>query len=138
MPAYLPVYCASCARASLSTAGASEPQLCSFCEGSARVVPGLIYGDGDWLAFADIDTAVFEAALDGSESAMLAEELEQLVTKREPAEAIVERMIQRVPTLVTCRPALVNGLPRGVRMLMTLLVARGRDKPLNAGEFRSA
>ncbi len=135
MAAYLPVYCPPCGRASLSSAAASEPQVCSFCEGAARVVPGPIYSDGDWLAFADIDNAVFEAALDGGEAATQAEVLQQLLTQQLPSAQIVERMIQRVPALAKCRPALVNGLPRGVRMLMTQLVARSRDAPLSVAEY---
>ena len=134
MATYLPVYCATCARASLSSAAATEPQVCAFCESSARVVPGPIYGDGDWLAFADVDSAVYEAALDGAQAAMLAEQLQQLLTEQAPSVRIVEGMIERVPALANCRPALLNGLPRGVRMLMTLLVARSRDRPLSAAE----
>jgi hypothetical protein len=134
MATYLPVYCATCARASLSSAAASEPQVCAFCESAARVVPGPIYGDGDWLAFADVDSAVYEAGLDGAQAAMLAEQLQQLLTEQAPSVGIIEAMIERVPALANCRPALVNGLPRGVRMLMTLLVARSRDRPLSTAE----
>lgn len=134
MAAYLPVYCASCARASLSSKSASDPQLCSFCEGPARVVPGPIYGDGDWLAFADIDSVVFEATLDGSQASMLAEELQQMLSQGESLEVVVQRMIQRLPSLAKGRPALVNDLKRGLRMLTTLLVARSRDLPLTAAD----
>lgn len=132
MAAYLPVYCESCAHASLSSAAASEPQICSFCEGSARVVPGPIYGDGDWLAFAEIDSAVFEAELDGVRASALSAELQELFNQKLEPTAIVQQMIARLPTLGNCRPALVNGLPRGLRMLMTLLVARTRDLPLGS------
>ena len=138
MAAYLPVYCSSCAHASLSLAAASEPQICSFCEASARVVPGPIYGDGDWLAFAEIDSAVFDAELDGGQATTLAEELQQLLNEKLDPQAIVQRMIQRLPTLARIRPALVNGLPRGLRMLMTLLVARSRDVPLTVSEYNAA
>lgn len=134
MAAYLPVYCASCARASLSTTSASDPQLCSFCEGPARVVPGPIYDDGDWLAFADIDNAVFDAALDGSQATILAEELQQMFSQEPKLENIVQRMIQLLPALAKGRPALVNNTQRGLRMLTTLLVARSRDQPLTAAD----
>ena len=129
--AYLPVYCASCARASLSSKSANEAQICAFCEGPARVVPGPIYGDGDWLALADIDNAVFEAALDGAQANALADELQQrLASKAEPA-AVIQDLIDRVPALAKCRPALVNDAQRGLRMLATLLGARSRDQPLS-------
>jgi hypothetical protein len=134
MAAYLPVYCASCGRASLSSKSASDPQLCSFCEGPARVVPGPIYGDGDWLAFADIDSAVFDAALDGSQASILAEDLQQMLIREQKLEAIVQHMIQRLPSLAKGRPALVNDARRGLRMLSTLLVARSRDLPLTAAD----
>lgn len=136
--AYLPVYCGACARASLSTKSANDPQLCSFCEGPARVVPGPIYGDGDWLAFAEIDDAIFEAGLAGGQASSLAEELQQLLSQQSPTDALVQRMIQRVPSLAKCRPALVNGPQRGLRMLTTLLVARSRDQPLTAADARLA
>ena len=98
------------------------------------MVPGPIYGDGDWLAFADIDSAVFDAALDGPRASGLAEEMQQMLTQQSDPQLIVESMIQRVPHLARCRPALVNGVQRGLRMLATLLVARSRDLQLNADE----
>lgn len=136
MAAYLPVYCASCAHASLSPADEGDQHLsCSFCEGSARVIPGPIYGDGDWLAFADIDKAVFEAELHGEQASALAEELQELVNRNEAPTAIVRHMIERVPSLMSARPALLNRLPRGLRMLKTLLIARTRDVPLKSGAY---
>lgn len=135
MPAYLPVYCASCAHASLSSAGAGEHQLrCSFCEASARVIPGPIYEDGDWLAFAEIDRAVFEGDLDGARASVLAEELQQMLDRKDAPLAVVQQMIERLPSLASARPALVNRLPRGPRMLMTLLIARTRDLPASSRE----
>lgn len=136
MAAYLPVYCESCAHASLSSAAAEAPQICSFCEGSARVVPGPIYGDGDWLAFAEIDGAVFDSAIDGVQASALAAELQELLNQQLEPEAIVLQMIQRVPSLAPIRPALINALPRGLRMLMTLLLARSRDLPLTSATHR--
>jgi hypothetical protein len=98
-------------------------------------VPGPIYGDGDWLAFAEIDSAVFEAGLDGGKAAILIEELQDLLSRQVPLEAVVEQMIARVPPLAKCRPAFANGRTRAVRMLQTLLIARGRDTPLNAADY---
>jgi hypothetical protein len=132
MASYLPVYCSACARASLSSKSEADPQICAFCEGPARVVPGPIYRDGDWLAFADIDSAVFDAALDGARASGLAEELQQMLAQQSDSQVIVERMIQQVPHLASCRPAMVNGIQRGLRMLTTLLVARSRDQQLSA------
>lgn len=106
--------------------------MCSFCEGPARVVPGPIYRDADWLAFADIDMAIFDAELDGAAAATLAEKLQQLLTLHASTETVATQMIECLPPLVKCRPALANGVPRGLRMLMTLLTARARDAPLNA------
>jgi hypothetical protein len=138
MSRYLPVYCSVCARASLSSKSEADPQICAFCEGSARVVPGPIYRDGDWLAFADIDSAVFDAELDGARASGLAEELQQMLAQQSNPQIIVDSMIQRVPNLVNCRPALVNGVQRGLRMLTTLLVARSRDRQLDADEVTAA
>jgi len=127
MSAYLPVYCDFCARASL--AAFEDGQLrpcCAFCEAPARVVPGPIYGDADWLAFADIDAALSEAELAGATATALADELQHLMDIREAPQDIVKQMVTRLPPLTKARPALVNGLTRGTRMLMTLLGARTR------------
>lgn len=137
MASYLPVYCAACARASLSTASPSAEQVCSFCESPARVVPGPVFGDADWLAFSEIDDAVFEAALDRDEVAALTEELQGLLLQQPGvSQAALELMIQRIPSLERCRPALVNGVTRGARLLMTLLSARSRDLPLTAETYQ--
>jgi len=102
---------------------------CSFCEEPARVIPGPVYGDGDWLAFAEIDAAVFEAQLDGPQATVLVHALQEMLDRHDPAPSVVQQMIERLPVLARCRPALVNRLPRGLRMLMTLLIARTRDEP---------
>lgn len=131
---YVPVYCDTCAHASLAVTGDVEERLqCTFCEAQGRVIPGPMYGDGDWLAFAEIDAAVFEASLDGVQAMALFEELQALLDREEAPLAIVQAMIGRLPTLVRARPALVDQLPRGVRMLKTLLLARARDLPLRSG-----
>jgi hypothetical protein len=44
-------------------------------------------------------------------------------------------MIDRLPSLANARAALVNRLPRGPRMLMTLLSARSRDLAIAPGEY---
>lgn len=133
---YLPVYCDSCAHASLATAGGTEGHLqCSFCEQTARVIPGPVYGDGDWLAFAEIDAAVFEAQLDGPQATVQVHALQELLDRQETPMVVVQQMIERLPVLARCRPALVNRLPRGLRMLMTLLIARTRDEPVSAAGF---
>jgi hypothetical protein len=138
MASYLPVYCAACARASLSTSSPSAQQVCSFCEGPARVVPGPVFGDGDWLAFSEIDDAVFEAGLHRDEVAALTEELQQLLPRPDSSQSAIQLMIQRIPSLERCRPALVNGPTRGARLLMTLLSARSRDLPVTAEVYRAA
>jgi hypothetical protein len=120
----------------LSTASPSA-EVCSFCEGLARVVPGPVFGDGDWLAFSEIDDAVFEAGLHRDDVAALTEELQQLLERADSPERAVQLMIQRIPSLQRCRPALVNGPTRGARMLMMLLSARSRDLPLTAESYRA-
>ncbi|HYP87325.1 MAG TPA: hypothetical protein VEQ59_04215 [Polyangiaceae bacterium] len=126
--AYLPVYCTSCAHASLTPIHELMSELrCSFCEATARVIPGPTYGDGDWLAFAEIDKALSEAELSGPEASALADELQSLLDALEPVPNVVQRMIERVPALASVRPALVNRPPRGPRMLATLLGARTRE-----------
>ncbi len=133
---YLPVYCESCAHASLATAGGTDATLqCSFCEEPARVIPGPVYGDGDWLAFAEIDAAVFEAHLDGPQATMHAHALQEMFDRQDPPSSVVQQIIERLPVLARCRPALVNRIPRGLRMLMTLFIARSRDEPLSARNF---
>ena len=128
MTVYLPVYCERCARASLASTGSgTREHTCSFCENVARVVPGPLFTDDDWLAFADLDAGVFEAELDGAQAKLLAEELQHLRESDVPRLEIVARMIEKAPTLGRVRPALVNNLERGLRMLITLLIARGRD-----------
>jgi hypothetical protein len=102
------------------------------------VIPGPVYGDGDWLAFADIDDAVYSADLDGVRASMLADALQDLLDDAQPPTAIVQVMIERLPALAKARPALLNRLPRGLRMLKTLLVARSRDLPLKSGPHVTA
>jgi hypothetical protein len=136
MTTYLPVYCDACARGSLcgAVAPSDEQQLmCSFCEGPVRVIPGPVYGDGDWLAFAEIDAALYAAGLDGGNAHALAERLQGLMDSPESQTAIVRTMIEQLPELDKARPALLNRLPRGLRMLKTLLVGRFRDLPLKSG-----
>jgi hypothetical protein len=98
-------------------------------------VPGPTYSDGDWLAFAEIDKAVAEAELLGVQANELADELQDLMSSEQAPLAIVQRMIDRLPSLANARAALVNRLPRGPRMLMTLLSARSRDLAIAPGEY---
>ncbi len=138
---YLPVYCEVCAHASLSPPLSPEGEqqvTCSFCEGPARVIPGPVYGDGDWLAFAEIDDAVYSADVDGVRATVLADELDEHVARGEAPITIVRLMIEKLPALDKARPALVNRLPRGLRMLKTLLVARSRDLPLKSSTQATA
>ena len=138
---YLPVYCEACSHASLSPPVSAEGEkqvTCSFCEGPARVIPGPVYGDGDWLAFAEIDDAIYSADVDGVQATVLADELQEMVDRNEPPTAIVRLMIAKLPALDKARPALVNRLPRGLRMLKTLLIARSRDLPLKSGPQATA
>lgn len=97
-----------------------------------------MFGDGDWLAFSEIDDAVFEAELHRDEVDALTEELQQLLERPDSAQPALQLMIQRIPSLERCRPALVNGPTRGARLLMTLLSARSRDLPITAGGYRTA
>ncbi|HYQ17543.1 MAG TPA: hypothetical protein VEQ58_17340 [Polyangiaceae bacterium] len=128
MSAYLPVYCSSCAHASLTPISEQKSELrCSFCEATARVIPGPVYGDGDWLAFAEIDKALAEADLTGTQAGELVDVLQVLLDRGELPQVVVQTMIERLPALANVRPALVNRLPRGLRMLATLLSARTRD-----------
>src|SRR5688572_26917800 len=125
---YVPVYCEKCARGSLAQAKGGEQQLlCSFCEGQTRPVPGPAYSDSDWLAFAEIDNAVFEAELDNLRAAVLADELQTMIDRDAGLSKAVGHVIERVPSLVSVRPALVSQPPRGLRMLVTSLRARLRD-----------
>jgi hypothetical protein len=125
---YVPVYCDACARGSLSRAKrGDEPLSCAFCEGQTRPVPGPAYGDGDWLAFADIDDAVFEAGLDATRASSLAAELQVGFDRGESFSTLVLQMLQSEPALATARPALSNQPDRGLRMLMTALTARSRE-----------
>jgi hypothetical protein len=134
---YVPVFCDACGRGSLSLAKDGVHALfCSFCEGPTRAVPGPAYGDGDWLAFAEIDRAVFEAGLNASEAALQTAELQAMLDRGDPFTQITSRMLERIPALLAARPALMNQPARGVRMLATALTARMRDDtaaPLRAG-----
>jgi hypothetical protein len=130
--AYLPVFCEPCARASLAALEAGSHELrCSFCEEPGRVIPGPIYADGDWLTFADIDKSLFEAELNGLQATALVEVLRQMLDSADPPELIAKRMIERVPSLAHARGALLDRLPRGLNMLMTLLVGRTREDALS-------
>src|SRR4051794_27135723 len=125
---YVPVYCDVCARSSLAQAkNGQQPLMCAFCEGPTRPIPGPAYADGDWLAFADIDNAVFEADLDAVKAASLAAELQSLLDRGEPPSVVVSRMTQSEPGLLKARAALLNQPQRGLRMLMTALTGRQRQ-----------
>jgi hypothetical protein len=130
MAAYVPVYCDACAQASLWPYKEEAEPRCWFCESTGRVIPGPAYGEGDWLAFAEIDRALSEAELLASPASKLADELQDLLDGQQSPLLVVERMIERLPVLANVRPALINGLPRGPRMLMTLLRARTRNVEL--------
>jgi hypothetical protein len=124
---YVPVYCDACARGSLVRAKhVLEPLPCTFCEEQTRPIPGPAFGDGDWLAFADIDAAVFEADLDAERASSLAAELQAGLDRNEPFPAMIAQMLAREPALAAARPALVNDPARGVGMLMTAFTARLR------------
>ncbi len=100
---------------------------CSFCEGPARVVPGPVYGDDDWLAFSEIDAAIFNAEVDGVQAQFLLEQLEGLRDQGSHAPAVVAFMMGRIPQLQGVKGALTAGVSRGQTMLQTLLTARRRD-----------
>lgn len=127
---YLPVYCEACLRASLSPVRpdeGTENHRCAFCEQPARVVPGPVYGDDDWLAFSEIDAAIFHAEVDGVQAQLLLEQLEGLRDQGSLAPAIVAFMIGQIPQLQGVKGALTAGVARGQSMLHTLLLARRRD-----------
>lgn len=126
---YVPVFCVSCARCSLSAAkDGRHALLCAFCEWPARAVPGPAYGDGDWLAFAEIDRAVFDAGLSAVEALSLASELQAMLENGVSFVQTTERLVARVPSLSSARPALVSQPTRGLRMLATTLSARTREE----------
>jgi len=127
---YLPVYCDACLRASLAPLlpdSAEQPYRCGFCEGSARVVPGPTYGEGDWLAFAEIDGALFDADIDGMQAQTLLAELDSLRDQGTGTSAAVEFLLGKLPQLSNAKGALAVGWSRGLGMLQTLLIARTRD-----------
>lgn len=128
---YVPVYCDSCGRGSLSHATAGSHALfCSFCEGPTRAVPGALYGDGDWLAFAEIDRAVYEAGLNVAEALSLGTDLQSQLDRGEAFATVIAHMIERVPALKSAKPALSNQPARGLRMLVTAFTARTREEPV--------
>jgi len=90
-------------------------------------VPGPVYGDGDWLAFAEIDAALFDAEIDGRRAQLLLAELQSQRDQGTETPAAVAFLLEKVPQLVTVKGALAVGLSRGLSMLQTLLVARTRD-----------
>jgi hypothetical protein len=137
MVTYLPIYCASCKRASLSPMSdeGSEPSLCSFCEVAARIVPGPLYSDGDWLTFAQIDQALAGAELLGVQAGELADELQRWMDSPEEPLAIVQHMLRRLPSLMSARLALVSEPPRGLNILLSLLTVRTGDRWLKSGEY---
>jgi hypothetical protein len=127
---YVPVYCDDCGRGSLVRAkNAQQPLLCAFCEGPTRPIPGPAFADADWLAFADVDNAVFEADLDAFKAASLAAKLQSLIDRGESPSAMVAFVTENEPALMKARPALLNQPQRGLRMLMTALTARSRETP---------
>jgi len=133
MTTYLPCYCASCGHASLVDEQ-SDP-VCAFCEAAASIIPGAVYGDDDWLAFAEIDRAVARAALHGVQASALADELQELMLAEVEPRAIAEHMLRRLPALLGARLALMSLASRGLNILTTALSARARDLALIPGEY---
>lgn len=125
MARYVPVHCEACARSSLSPPTEGTPS-CSFCEAPARVVPGPIFRDDDWLAFAEVEQAVASAELRGEAAAVLAEELQQELERGRDPLQVVQGTIKRVPALANARPALVSAPRRGIQLLVVQLIARIR------------
>ncbi len=124
---YVPVYCDACARGSLAPAKPDEETLpCSFCEGPTRPIPGPAFGDGDWLTFAEIDAAVFEAELDRARALSLTAELEASLDRGDSFSQMVNQVLEKEPSLRQARRALVSPPDRGFRMLMTVLTGRVR------------
>lgn len=125
---YVPVYCVPCRRCSLAPAtDGAQGLVCAFCEGPTLAVPGPAYGDGDWLAFAEIDRAVFESDLSAVDAASLASDLQAMLDAGAPFAQTMNAALGRFPGLVHARPALANQPARGLRMLVTALTARTRN-----------
>jgi hypothetical protein len=136
--AYLPVYCDDCGHASMAAYDSDGALLCAFCETESRPLPGPLYSDADWLAFAELDSAVFAARLDPSRARLLSEETLSLLVRGESAGVGAKRMIERLPELARVKPALLDQWPRGPRMLVILLLARSRPHVAHHGAFGAA
>ncbi len=69
-------------------------------------MPGPVYGDGDWLAFAEIDAALFDADIDGRRAQLLLAELQSQRDQGTETPAAVAFLLERVPQLVNVKGAL--------------------------------
>lgn len=99
------------------------------------MVPGPIFRDEDWLAFAEVEQAVANAELRGDAAAALAEELQQELERGRDPLQVVQGTLKRVPALANARPALVSAPRRGIQLLVVQLNARTRATSADEGRL---
>jgi hypothetical protein len=95
---YLPTYCETCVRTSLSGLQAEGGTSCPRCGAPTTIVPGEIYHVHDLALFAQIEAEVHAARLSRQEARVLAGELTS-VTRMASPERVLLRMLDFVPSL---------------------------------------
>lgn len=132
---YLPSFCSSCSSSYLLLAASAEHLTCPKCGGTARVVPGESYGDGDVPLFERVAAAVDSDLRTVRTARKIMAELHHARGGGEAPEAILLRLTDDLPGLRFLIPALYprrttladrQQMTRAMGMLLSLSGARLR------------
>jgi hypothetical protein len=131
---YVPVLCCVCLRAYLLPAASGEGLCCRECGGTARVLPGEMYSEGDIPLFERISEAV-HSDLSAWAAREIVTELRDARGRSDSLEAVLLRVTDNLPGLRFLIPALYpkqvrsvhrGQIARGLSMVLTLVSARLR------------
>jgi hypothetical protein len=133
--AYLPVLCSACLRTYLLPAASGTELSCRECGGTASVVPGETYGEGDIPLFERVSAAVDSGLRSAQAARQIVAELRDARHRSDPPEANLLRVVDELPGLGFLIPALYAKritpahrvqIARGLGMVLTLVAARLR------------
>ena len=136
---YLPVLCSSCLRSYLLPAASGDELSCRECGGTASVVPGEIYGEGDIPLFERVSAAVGPELTPRAAEKIVAD-LRDARGRSAPLEASLLRVSDDLPGLRFLIPSLhakqirpVHRMQMARGMVMVLALVSARLRRLESG-----
>jgi hypothetical protein len=132
---YLPVLCSACLRTYLLPAASGTELSCRECGGTASVVPGETYGEGDIPLFERVSAAVDSGLRTARAARQIVTELRDARHRSDSLEAILLRVADELPGLGFLIPGLYSKritpaqraqMARALGMVLTLVAARLR------------